>query len=107
MWTSCLNLQTDISDVKVSICILHMEYIHRVIIPLYFYCAGDINKCHFLETERGCQYEPVFKAIRVQHILNDVVSVKTLEADGIIPESEQNCLRDVIENVKQYNFLLN
>ena len=48
----------------------------------------DINKCYFLETDRGHKYEPVFKAIRIQHILNDVVSVKTLEADGIIPEGE-------------------
>lgn len=63
---------------------------------LYLYCiyillldlAGESNGCSFLETESGRQFIPVFKAIRLQHILNDVVSVKTLEADGIIPESE-------------------
>lgn len=42
---------------------------------------------YFLECEQGQQYAAVFKAVRVQHILNDVVSVKTVEADRIIPES--------------------
>ena len=42
----------------------------------------------FLETEVGQHYVEVFKAIRLQHILNEVVSTGTLEVDRIIPESE-------------------
>lgn len=41
-----------------------------------------------METENGKQFIPIFKAVRLQHIMNDVVSVRTLEADGIIPESK-------------------
>lgn len=42
----------------------------------------------FLETEVGQPYVDVFQAIRLQHILNEVVSTGTLEADRIIPECE-------------------
>jgi len=42
----------------------------------------------FLETEVGQRYVEVFRAIRLQHILNEVVSTGTLEVDRIIPESE-------------------
>lgn len=45
----------------------------------------------FLETEDGRQYARVFCAIRLQHILNDISSVETVESDKIIPESELNC----------------
>jgi len=41
----------------------------------------------FLETEVGQRYVEVFRAIRLQHILNEVVSTGTLEVDRIIPES--------------------
>ena len=41
-----------------------------------------------LETEVGQPYMAVFRAIRLQHILNEVVSTGTLETDGIIPECE-------------------
>lgn len=52
------------------------------------YCVGDTHQCSFLETENGRQFSPIFKAVRLQHIMNDVVSVRTLEADGIIPASK-------------------
>ena len=42
----------------------------------------------FLETEVGQPYVDMFQAIRLQHILNEVVSTGTLEADRIIPECE-------------------
>lgn len=41
-----------------------------------------------LETEVGQPYMAVFRTIRLQHILNEVVSTGTLETDGIIPECE-------------------
>lgn len=41
-----------------------------------------------METENGRQFSPIFKAVRLQHIMNDVVSVRTLEADGIVPASK-------------------
>lgn len=52
------------------------------------YSLGESVGCSFLETKIGREYIPVFKAIRVQHILNDAVSVKTLELNAIIPEGE-------------------
>ncbi len=30
----------------------------------------------------------MFRGVRVQHILNDVVSVRTVEGDKIIPDGE-------------------
>ena len=52
------------------------------------YCLGDHHQRSLLETENGRQFSPIFKAVRLQHIMNDVVSVRTLEADGIIPASK-------------------
>ena len=52
------------------------------------YCLGDHHQRSLLETENGRQFSPIFKAVRLQHIMNDVVSVRTLEADGIIPPSK-------------------
>ena len=53
---------------------------------------GNEDDTCFLETERGEPYVEVFRAIRVQHILNDVVSVHTLETDMIIPKSESTAM---------------
>lgn len=53
----------------------------------YFKCTEDENCTYFLETERGEPYIEVFRAIRIQHILNDIVSVQTLESDKIVPKS--------------------
>ena len=49
---------------------------------------AGIDGSFFLETEVGQPYVDVFQAIRLQHILNEVVSTGTLEADRIIPECE-------------------
>ena len=46
------------------------------------------DESFLLETEVGQPYMAVFRAIRLQHILNEVVSTGTLEADRIIPECE-------------------
>ena len=42
----------------------------------------------FLEREAGLPYVEVFRAIRLQHILNDITSIESIEADRIIPQSE-------------------
>jgi BTB/POZ domain-containing protein 13 len=39
----------------------------------------------YLDTEEGQQYRPVFRALRLQHIMNDIASIHLLEADNIIP----------------------
>jgi BTB/POZ domain-containing protein 13 len=39
----------------------------------------------FLKTEEGQQYCPVFRALRLQHIMNDIASIRLLEADRIVP----------------------
>ena len=57
------------------------------------YVGNEDENCkYFLETERGQPYVQVFRAIRIPHILNDVVSVHTLESDRIIPESESDTM---------------
>ena len=61
------------------------ESVYCIIVCWY---VGTVNGCSFLETENGQPYSCVFNAIRIQHILNDLMSVKTLEADGIIAKSE-------------------
>lgn len=45
--------------------------------------------CFLGETDRD-KYVKVFKAIRLQHILNDKPSLNTIEADRIISESMFN-----------------
>jgi len=39
----------------------------------------------------------VFREIRVQHILNDLVSIKTVEADKIVPGSKYMCFNGTIK----------
>lgn len=41
----------------------------------------------------------MFRAVRLQHILNDVVSVRTVETDKIIPHSEYVIKRPCAEYV--------
>ena len=49
--------------------------------------AGKNSSC-FLEEEGNEDHIRVFKAVRLQHILNDKPSLSTIEADKIIPESK-------------------
>ena len=42
---------------------------------------------YFLESEEGKPYMEVFREIRLQHILNDPISIEALETDRVIPES--------------------
>lgn len=49
--------------------------------------AGKNRPC-FLSEEDSEDYVKVFKAVRLQHILNDKPSLSTIEADKIIPESK-------------------
>ena len=51
-----------------------------------FLLGSSHNGVSFLECEVGEPYVSVFRGVRLQHILNDVVSVRTIEADKIIPE---------------------
>lgn len=39
------------------------------------------------EGEEDDEYVKVFRAVRLQHVLNDKLSVATIEADKIIPKS--------------------
>ena len=43
----------------------------------------------FLESPRGEKYLPVFAALRLQHVINDLPSAKILEEDRIIPQSKE------------------
>lgn len=43
----------------------------------------------FLSKAHSDEYIRVFKAVRIQHILNDKPSLVTIEADKIIPDSRQ------------------
>ncbi|XP_022255891.1 germ cell-less protein-like 1 isoform X1 [Limulus polyphemus] len=42
------------------------------------------DRC-FLDTTRGSQYLPTFKALRLQHLVNHHLDVELLEADHIVP----------------------
>lgn len=46
----------------------------------------------FLCQEENEEYAKVFKAIRLQHIMNDKPSLSTIETDRIIPDSKYNVL---------------
>ncbi len=56
----------------------------RLTYPIVCPSAGE--GLTFLETEDGLPFVGVFGAIRLQHILNDFTSVKTLESDKIVPD---------------------
>jgi hypothetical protein len=49
--------------------------------------AGKNRSC-FLEEEGTEEHIKVFRAVRLQHILNDKPSLSTIEMDKIIPESK-------------------
>lgn len=42
----------------------------------------------FLSTVRGAPYAIMFRGLRIQHLVNDLASVKILEQDHIIPMGE-------------------
>nr|CAD7397760.1 unnamed protein product [Timema poppensis] len=46
----------------------------------------------YLETDEGKCYLPVFEALRLSHVLEDIFGVKTVEEDNVIP---QNTVRRV------------
>lgn len=57
-------------------------------IPASTYIGAANEGLCFLECSEGWEWQKVFRGVRLQHILNDVVSVRTVEADMIIPQCE-------------------
>ncbi len=55
--------------------------------PTLLLGAANDGRC-FLECPGRGEWGRVFRGVRVQHILNDVVSVRTIEGDKIIPDGE-------------------
>ncbi|ELU13473.1 hypothetical protein CAPTEDRAFT_183544 [Capitella teleta] len=54
---------------------------------LYFKAKFSEGDLYYLETVEGQPYLPVFENLRLQHVVNDVSSVKIVEDDGIIPSA--------------------
>lgn len=53
----------------------------------YFRQLAKTTETVFLDSEQGNPYVPVFRALRLQHIIRDFVSCRELERDSIIPWS--------------------
>ena len=64
-----------------------------------FLLGSTHNGVSFLECEVGEPYVSVFRGVRLQHILNDVVSVRTIEADKIIPEGQCSTDFNTVGNI--------
>lgn len=47
---------------------------------------SDQGPVSFLESEQGCIFLPVFKHLRLQYIISDLVSARIIELDGVIPK---------------------
>ena len=76
-----------------GLCGTHCQRLCPAVAPPCIVLGTEDENCtYFLETERGEPYIEVFRAIRIQHILNDIVSVQTLESDKIVPKSERTAM---------------
>lgn len=56
-----------------------------LIADTYFHRKAESNDSFFLDTEPGKPFIPVFKALRLQHIIRDFISCREVEKDRIIP----------------------
>ena len=61
----------------------------------------------FLKSEEGQQYCPVFRALRLQHIMNDIASIRLLEADHIIPHGTTSLVTVSLTQSLVHRCLLN
>lgn len=53
----------------------------------YFHSGAESNDSFFLDREQGKPFIPLFKALRLQHIIRDFISCREVEKDRIIPGS--------------------